>query len=260
MKYIAIGDIHGRYDLLMELLEKIDKDYPTHQKVFLGDMVDRGPDAYLVVKKIKELNEKHGAIALLGNHEDFMLDFYRRRLYDRYDIWLYPGNGGARTIESYGKAMKMYGGGYFFKALEKSGHISWLKNLPLFFETDEVWFSHAPVPKRQWREKDDFRTDREALTWSYHGKAGVSEEAYAEDHNKVAVCGHIHAIGEGVFVPRVYPNIVYTDTGSGCWPYAPLTATIIEDGKYIGYIQAIPKRPESEKRTIEELWQKVAGE
>lgn len=247
MNYAAIGDIHGRYDLLVDLLEKL-KEYPDHKLVFLGDMVDRGPDSFKVVQKIKELTETNGAIALFGNHEAMMMDFYRGRVPDKNHVWLY--NGGKKTITSYGENTKEYGIGRFWAAIERSNHIQWLRSLPLYYETEEVWFSHAPIPKDKYRSVThdpvkgeiirDFHFDEEALTWSWHGHFRVSEGDFARAHGKAAVCGHVHAIREGIFVPRVYDNIIYADTGSGCWEQAPLSAVIINNGKYSGFVQAKP--------------------
>lgn len=241
--YIAIGDIHGRFDLLSNLLDKIGP-MPMHKYVFLGDMVDRGPESFEVVNRIKAMCEAGSAIALLGNHEDMMLDYHAKKYPDHYDVWMM--NGASKTVTSYLGAATLYGAGRFFQAFERSGHAAWLKSLPYFYETDKVFFSHAPVPKEKWRWRDvlkreDFRTDKNVLTWSCHGNVGAREDEFAHDHGKIAVCGHVHALQEGILAPRVYPHIIYADTGSGCAPHGPLTGIIITDGKFDGYIQAIPK-------------------
>ena len=232
MKYFVIGDIHGRYDLLEKLLIEADRQYPDAMRIFLGDMVDRGPDSFKVVECVKKLTESGKAIALLGNHEDMMLDYIRSKIVDRNHVWFI--NGARRTIDSYGHETHMYGQTKFFGAAVSSGHWKWLSELPLYYETDEVWFSHAPIPRLEHMPRD-FRVDRDLLTWTHiefdEGGTGVY------DHGKIAVCGHQHASRHGIFVPRVYDKIVYVDTGCGCWEEAPLTGVVIEDGKYAGYIQ-----------------------
>lgn len=239
--FIAIGDIHGRADLLDDLLNQI----PNHphglaryKLVFLGDYVDRGPDSFKVVDRIKRECEA-GAIALRGNHEDLMLDYHALRIVQRHSVWTM--NGGTRTMDSYCKETKRYGKSHFFEAFESSGHASWIKSLPYYHETESVFFSHAPIPKQQFRQAvGDFRLDVEALTWSWHGHFEVSESEFAHEHGKLAVCGHVHALKEGILIPRIYPHIIYADTGSGCAAVGPLTGIIITDGKYNGYMQAIP--------------------
>lgn len=236
--FIVIGDIHGRNDLLTQLLENPEVfkrlDSGKYKAVFLGDMVDRGPDSFAVVEKIKDMCETGWAIALLGNHESMMLDFHRKRVLQSDHIWLY--NGGHQTIKSYADQTKLYGISHFFDSLDESGHWAWLKTLPYFYETEEVWFSHAPIPKVRIR-KDDFRTDTHALIWSFEDEPDGSWEF---DHGKTAVCGHIHDLFRNNVMPRILPNIIYADTGSGCSPKGRLTAIIITDGKYDSFVQAIP--------------------
>jgi len=70
MATYVISDIHGEYDMFMELLEKIGlKD--TDTLYVLGDMVDRGPHP---VKTLQKLMEMPNAICLVGNHELMALD------------------------------------------------------------------------------------------------------------------------------------------------------------------------------------------
>lgn len=246
--YIVIADIHGRYDLLVQLIQKISTSGMPLQGfkyVFTGDMVDRGPDSYKVVEVIKRLTEKGDAIALLGNHEDMMLNYYEKGIFNKQDIWLY--NGGDKTVRSYGENMKLYGGGLFFKAFPLSGHYKWMKELPYYYETDKVWFSHAPVSKTQGLT-GQYRANKQHLLWSYPSQV-VGEGTNEHDHKKLAVCGHIHGLFDGILTPRVYPHIVYLDTGSGCAPHGRLSALIVEDGKVCDFIQAIPEEmtPEKEK-------------
>ena len=251
--FFAIGDVHGRYDLLTGLLKKWEADYRGHRLVFLGDYIDRGPDAFKVVSLVKELTEIQDAIALKGNHEDFALNYFQGKWFNKNDIWFYGGNGGQKTVASYGREMKLYGHGKFFEAFSRSYHADWMKALPLNYETDEVWFSHAPIPKKELipfrsGKPVDYRIDNDSNVWTFHGNYGVKEGEEAMDHGKLAVCGHVHALREGILVPRVYRDpgkdydkIVYADTGCGCWEGAPLTGIIVEDGVYKGYVQEKPR-------------------
>lgn len=72
----VIGDIHGEYDALISILSHLGYDvrhggkHPEGRKaVFVGDLVDRGPDSPAVVKLVKRLVESGNAYAVLGNHE-----------------------------------------------------------------------------------------------------------------------------------------------------------------------------------------------
>ena len=67
----AIGDIHGRYDKLCVLMDKIDIDLDSETLVFLGDYIDRGPPSFEVVEYLIDLRKRHSNIVFLkGNHEN----------------------------------------------------------------------------------------------------------------------------------------------------------------------------------------------
>lgn len=107
----AIGDVHGRLDLLDRLLAAIGSDDAAHDParttiVFLGDLVDRGPDSAGVVERVLRLGEDRADVRLLlGNHEEVFLaaldgDLRALRLFCRI--------GGRETALSYGIAPDAY--------------------------------------------------------------------------------------------------------------------------------------------------------
>jgi serine/threonine protein phosphatase 1 len=107
----AIGDIHGRYDLLQELLGMITVDYFNTRKgkslflIFLGDYIDRGPDSARVISQVHQLvQQAEGRVrALKGNHEQVLLDF----LVDPEAARDWLGFGGVETLQSYGVQVPM---------------------------------------------------------------------------------------------------------------------------------------------------------
>lgn len=96
----AIGDIHGEYDKLLSLLEKLGDLSQYSNIVFLGDYIDRGNNSKAVIKKLKELKEKYNIVIIKGNHEDMMIHAIGGNS-DMYDCWL--ANGGVECIKSYKK-------------------------------------------------------------------------------------------------------------------------------------------------------------
>lgn len=101
----AIGDIHGRSDLLATLLNDIEIDSVRSGEgtrralVFLGDYVDRGPDSKGVVEMLlTALPQGFDAHFLKGNHEALLVDFLDTP--SGLDAWL--ANGAATTFASYG--------------------------------------------------------------------------------------------------------------------------------------------------------------
>jgi len=105
----AVGDIHGRADLLEALLRRIAAEAARHPEdterslVFLGDYIDRGASSRGVVEKLlSDPLPGFSTVRLLGNHEEAMLDFLEERS-DGLD-WL--SYGGLETLLSYGVPLK----------------------------------------------------------------------------------------------------------------------------------------------------------
>jgi serine/threonine protein phosphatase 1 len=105
----AIGDVHGRRDLLEALLAAIDDESgdSNDRIVFLGDIIDRGPESRQCLDLVVQtLETRPGSRLILGNHEEFMLAFLDAATPDDRQAaarrWL--PNGGAETLRSYGFA------------------------------------------------------------------------------------------------------------------------------------------------------------
>ena len=80
VRVYAVGDIHGRVDLLEQLLKSVDEDLkrtpvPQSVEVFLGDYVDRGPASRQVLDLLIEREKRHRTIFLKGNHETLLTGF-----------------------------------------------------------------------------------------------------------------------------------------------------------------------------------------
>jgi serine/threonine protein phosphatase 1 len=101
----AVGDIHGRLDLLDDLLGQIRADMERHPVeraflVFLGDLIDRGPASAQVVGQLRTAEwDWITPVFLLGNHEEAMIAAYDG---DIEALRAWTGFGGAETAESYG--------------------------------------------------------------------------------------------------------------------------------------------------------------
>lgn len=95
MRKFAIGDIHGRFDKLEDLMKKIS---PAEEDtfIFLGDYIDRGPDAKKVIDYLLELSKISNCVFITGNHEQMLHGFLTRE-----DTKLFLKNGGVPTIDSY---------------------------------------------------------------------------------------------------------------------------------------------------------------
>ena len=104
----AVGDVHGRSDLLMPLIDRVFQDalattdgqMPPPELIFVGDLIDRGPDSRGVLEFLASVAEwpEFEPIFLIGNHELMLLQFLDEPLKGR--DWL--RYGGYETLQSYG--------------------------------------------------------------------------------------------------------------------------------------------------------------
>jgi serine/threonine protein phosphatase 1 len=158
MKTIVVGDIHGCYEELKELIidleEKQEYNKDTDRLIFLGDYIDRGEDSYKVIQYIKELQKNNSnVIALMGNHEKMCIDFMTRN----EDNWL--NNGYYTTLKSYGS----------YQALSKD--VEWMQSLPMYYEDEHCIYVHAgmnprkPLSQNTWYE---LLWQRESFIYDFH--------------------------------------------------------------------------------------------
>lgn len=84
-RIIAIGDIHGCYYTLRELLKKLNINYETDFLVFLGDYIDRGSWPLKTIKYLRTISKKHpdSIVCLKGNHEDMCYRYYYNEPYSK---------------------------------------------------------------------------------------------------------------------------------------------------------------------------------
>lgn len=104
----AIGDVHGRADLLNGLLSAIAKDstdnHWTPRIIFLGDIIDHGPHSRSAMDLVcRTLKNSPDSKLILGNHDNYLMEFMTADTIDqaRFDGWL-QRIGGYATFLSYG--------------------------------------------------------------------------------------------------------------------------------------------------------------
>ncbi len=134
-----IGDIAGRFDTLMKLVERM----PKANFVLLGDLIDRGPDSKKVLDWARMMESAGLAKVLLGNHEHMMIDWVKRKGGYQQDIWLY--NGGGDTLASFGLELGVESHARIQEVLKE--YIDWLEQLPPlhFADGNRLLMSHAPL-------------------------------------------------------------------------------------------------------------------
>jgi serine/threonine protein phosphatase 1 len=208
VRVYAIGDIHGRADLLDKTLNHIDADLaknpiPQSIEVFLGDYVDRGPASRKVLDRLMARSRSHQTVFLKGNHESFLMDF----LTDPVILKEWRHLGGLETLMSYGsrpsvkadEAADAQLAATFYRDLPES-HRQFLADLRLSFTCGDYFFVHAGVRPGILLEKQR----EEDLLW-IRGDFLFSED----DFGKIIVHGHTP-----VAQPDIRPNRINIDTGA----------------------------------------------
>lgn len=228
MRTIVIGDIHGCYNELVDMIEELETDgkynKDTDRLIFLGDYIDRGKDSNKVVKYIRELQRKNdNVIALMGNHEDMCIEYFKNQF---HKDWLY--NGGYTTIESYDDERQLM------------SDVMWMKTLPLYYEDEHFIYVHAGVNTY----KPLIEQSRTNLLWI--------REAFIHSvtaYDKRVIFGHTPSLLMNGDTKPYCTQTGNVGIDTGCVFGGCLTALIIEDDKIDGFYQ-IDKEEETEGQTI----------
>ncbi|TMJ17491.1 MAG: serine/threonine protein phosphatase [Alphaproteobacteria bacterium] len=149
----AIGDIHGRLDLLDRLLAMIDEDDSRRRRVqteliFLGDLVDRGPQSSGVVERLMAVARQRATRFLMGNHEEV---FLRALEGDLKALRFLIRIGGRETLLSYGISEEDYRNLDYdelmaaFRAAVPRAHIAFLAGFEHWIEAGDYLFVHAGI-------------------------------------------------------------------------------------------------------------------
>ncbi|HUW07818.1 MAG TPA: metallophosphoesterase family protein [Williamwhitmania sp.] len=130
-RLFAIGDIHGCFDSLEELVGNKIQLQKEDNLILLGDYIDRGDKSKEVVDFIMELQEKgFDVIPLIGNHEAMLLDANANE--NNISKWIQ--NGGDETLKSFEISS--------LKDIEPK-YIKFFKDLSYYYSFEDYLFVHA---------------------------------------------------------------------------------------------------------------------
>lgn len=217
----AVGDVHGRLDLLDAMLARIAADLDERPVgkaflVFLGDLIDRGPDSRGVIERLQGLSMPPTRnIFIAGNHEEFLLEVLDSNA-DLVGNWL--NYGGLECAASYGLSE-----GWLLNAAPQTvciemarrvpaSHQAFLRAMGDSFRFGDYLFVHAGV--RPGVALEDQRP--KDLRW-------IREEFLNDRTDHGAVVVHGHTIVEA---PQERANRIGIDTGA--YRTGVLTAIVIE--------------------------------
>lgn len=208
----AIGDVHGRADLLERMLAALELKAARLPEppivIFIGDYIDRGPDSRRVLDLLVS-GRPHGCerYFLMGNHERMMLDFLENPLNAR--MWL--GTGGLSTLISYGVPAPPFGDeGAVLEAHRNlqqrlpADHLAFLERLQRYIAFGDFVFVHAGLdPQKKLTEQTDrdlywirgrFLSHRASLPHIVvHGHTPVETPHFA--HSRIAIDTGAYATG-----------------------------------------------------------------
>jgi serine/threonine protein phosphatase 1 len=213
----AVGDVHGRADLLRETMAHIDDDLRRRPiayagEVYLGDYVDRGADSKGVIDLLAARMVENHAICLRGNHEDIMEAF----LTDATVLDGWRQLGGLQTLASYGVSPSRDATApdvqHAFRNALPASHRAFLHDLRYHIRCGDFLFVHAGIRPSVPLDAQDAQD----LIW-------IRDEFLnsKRDHGVYVVHGHT-----SVSHPDIRSNRINIDTGA--WRTGVLTCIAIE--------------------------------
>lgn len=211
--FIAVGDIHGRADLLERFLES----GPLYPVICVGDYVDRGDHSADVLRL---LHARPDITCLSGNHEEMMLRFLDKPE-ETGQRWL--RYGGLQTLASFGIAglTESSGADILRSARDQLGNamgpdlVAWMRALPSRWQSGNVAVVHAGADPARSIADQEIKT----LHWGHPDFHGIGRG----DGLWVI---HGHTIVE---TPGATAGRIAIDTGA--YATGRLTAVLIEPGK-----------------------------
>ncbi|TCQ08801.1 serine/threonine protein phosphatase 1 [Rhizobium sp. PP-F2F-G36] len=216
----AIADIHGRADLLDVMLASIAEDAAVHGSkpvvIFLGDLIDRGPDSPKVIDRVRATLDLYpGSRLILGNHDFFLRELLRGTLTSEDAVnWL--DWGGVATLSAYSdRPVPDLANIAADIRRDFPHHVDVLENALTFKEIGRFCFVHAGIrPGIELIDQDEYD-----LRWI---RAGFLDHLDVFRH----IVLHGHTITASLR-PEIHSNRIALDTGA--YRSGRLSAAVIRD-------------------------------
>jgi serine/threonine protein phosphatase 1 len=204
---IVIGDVHGCLKTLQALIERLPKD---RELCFVGDFIDRGPNAIGVVEFIRSNNYS----AVMGNHEQLLClasDEAQPAHIHKWAQKTWYNNGGDRTMQQWEDYATRMGDKTALELFQS--HFDWMCNLPYWLEFmseegEHFIISHSNVNFVWDKRRSDPQVFNKASLWSRSFEP--TGEMKCQIGNSVNIIGHTpvnHVMDCG--------NLIFIDTGCG---------------------------------------------
>ena len=174
----VIGDIHGCYHTLLELIQKLPK---NSRLIFVGDLCDRG----LYTKEVIDLIIDNNYEVVLGNHDAYMITHILESIHhpDKYIRWKDEDYmGGEQTLLSYKNDIDH---------IQK--HITFLQSLPRYIQIDNYFITHGfSLPYYENRDKKSSHIGLLKNRITDEKEWGDDWEENWRNYNVINIFGHTH--------------------------------------------------------------------
>lgn len=234
MSVYAIGDIHGRIEALLEVLKACKFDYDKDTLIVLGDVVDGGYNTFEVVE---ELLKMKNVIFILGNHDQFFIDY----LLEKRAVHGWIAQGGINTINSYmraaGKGSIVYHRPYDWQQnygdtavvvndfVIPASHKEFFASAVNYYELGEKLFVHGGYDINKGVDKTlkcDLQWDRKIIDYA--------KKKVILDYDRVFIGHTTTETIDRTTSPVFLNNLICLDTGAG-WS-GKLTIMNVETEEY----------------------------
>ena len=193
MKTFVLGDLHGGYKALKQVLERSNFDYENDRLISLGDVADGWPD---IVECFEEFFKMKNFVMVRGNHDQWLKEYLKEG--KQPDIWV--KQGGQNTLASYAKAGDT----------TKKRHLGFLKQTKCYFVDEKNrlyvhggYIDGVPIEQQ----------DKHELMWSRRFLEQPQLCNEIKDYARVYI-GHT-TIWRFSHTPIQVGKVVFMDTGGG---------------------------------------------
>jgi serine/threonine protein phosphatase 1 len=195
MKRFVIGDIHGRYEALVEVLKKCKFDYKKDKLIIIGDIVDGGTETKKCVDELLKIKK---IVFVRGNHDNWFLDFFTKGIMET--IW--TSQGGMATLASYIEKNKK-------RIFIPESHKKFFSKSVIYHIEDGMLFVHGGFD-----HKKGLKDTPENIMWDrtlveYAAKGNIIKKY------KLVFVGHTPTQSYGALHPLFFSNLVMMDCGAG---------------------------------------------
>lgn len=183
MNLFVIGDVHGCYHTFRAMLEFWEPE--NEILIQLGDLIDRGNFTPQLVKYCRELEQKHKAVFLKGNHEWLALQYYNK---DKEEKW----------YDKYGKKVLWQ---YVLAERSFEEDAQWFKSMRTYWQNEYIMVSHAGISESPFAFEEGHYS---GLLWQRLGIKNIG---------KVQIYGHTPVKGNKITFDHA-TNSYNIDTGA----------------------------------------------